>query len=204
MPRGSARPPVRRIRNARINSGLSQGDAGAAVRMSHAQFGRIERGVLEELTVEQLARAAAAVGLELSVKLYPAGDPVRDRAQLGVLERVSAILPGACRWRREVPLPAPGDLRAWDAVVELERQRIALEAETRLGDIQALDRRLSLKQRDGRMPVLLLVVADTRTNRAILAAHREALRATFPLDGREIRAAFASGRLPDRNGLLVI
>ena len=80
----------------------------------------------------------------------------------------------------------------------------ALEAETRLQDIQALDRRLSLKQRDGRMAVLRLVVSDTRTNRSILAIHRKALRPTFPLDGREIRAAFAVGRLPERNGVLVV
>jgi transcriptional regulator with XRE-family HTH domain len=194
----------REIRMARLGAGLSQGEAGAGVRMSHAQFGRIERAVLGELTVEQLARAAAAVGMELSVKLYPAGEPVRDRGQLRLLARVQSMMPPACRWRREVPLPAPGDLRAWDAVIDLEQQRMALEAETRLSDIQALDRRLSLKQRDGRMPVLLLVIADTRTNRAILAAHREALRPNFPLDGREIRAAFADGRLPDGNGLLVL
>src|SRR6476659_2945960 len=87
------------IRSARISGGLSQCVAGAAVRMSHSQFGRIERGVIEELTVEQLARAAAAVGLELSVKLYPGGDPVRDRGQLAVLARVKTLLPAACRWR---------------------------------------------------------------------------------------------------------
>jgi transcriptional regulator with XRE-family HTH domain len=192
------------VRKARIAAGLSQGEAGAAVRMSHAQFGRIERATLEELTVEQLVRAAAAVGTELSVKLYPAGEPVHDRAQLRLLERMLAIAPPACRWRREVPLPMPGDLRAWDAVGELERQRMAVEAETRLRDIQALDRRLALKQRDGRIAVLVLVVADTRANRSVLAAHREALRPSFPLDRRHIRSAFDAGRLPDRNGLLVV
>src|SRR5262245_52307907 len=96
------------VRNARVAAGLSQGEAGAAVRMSHAQFGRIERATLGELTIEQLARAAAAVGMELSVKLYPAGEPVHDRAQLRLLERLLAIAPPGCRWRREVPLPMPG------------------------------------------------------------------------------------------------
>jgi hypothetical protein len=45
------------IRDGRLMAGISQGLAGAAVGMSHAQFGGIERGALQNVTVEQLCLA---------------------------------------------------------------------------------------------------------------------------------------------------
>ncbi len=62
--------------------------------MSRSQYGRVERGELNLLSIEQACRAAAAVGLELSVKTFPNGDPVRDAGQLRLLERFRALLPG--------------------------------------------------------------------------------------------------------------
>ena len=78
------------------------------------------------------------------------------------------------------------------------------EAETRLADIQAMERRLALKLRDGAVDILLLVVSDTAHNRDVLQRHREVLRPLLPLDGRDVLRAFATGRLPDRSGLLVL
>jgi hypothetical protein len=157
--------------------------------MSHAQFGRIERGELLQLTVDQASRACAAVGLRLAVRTYPDGDPVADRAQLALLGRFRACLPEHARWLSEVPIPIQGDRRAWDAISIVAGFRFAVEAETRLRDIQALERRIALKQRDGGVDVVILLVNDTAANRRVLAAHREALRARFPLDGRAILAA---------------
>ena len=80
-----------------------------------------------------------------------------------------------------------------------------MDAESRLGDIQALQRRLELKLRDDpRSPVLILVVARTRHNVEVLRLHREALRALLPLDGAAITRALRAGRLPPASGLLVI
>src|SRR5262245_17276992 len=107
------------ILGARLDSGISQTTAGDAAGMSHAQFGRIERGVLRELTIDQASRAAAAVGLRLVVKTYPDGDAARDAAHLAVLGRFKARLPVEATCRTEVPLPIIGDRRAWDALIEL-------------------------------------------------------------------------------------
>ena len=82
--------------------------------MSHAQWSRIERGVLLDLSFSQASRAASAVGLRLDVRLYPDGDPARDAGQLALLERFRLRLPAGTRWDTEVPLPIPGDRRAWD------------------------------------------------------------------------------------------
>ena len=189
---------------ARIGAGLSQTAAGASAGMSHAQWSRIERGVLPCLTIDQASRAALSVGLRLFVRLYPDGDPTRDAAQLGLLERFRRKLPAAARWDTEVPLPIPGDRRAWDALIRLGGRRAGCEAETRVEDVQALERRLALKVRDGSVDVLILLVSDTAANRRAIHVHREALRALLPLDGREILASLRAGRLPERSGLVVL
>jgi transcriptional regulator with XRE-family HTH domain len=192
------------IRMARIGAGLSQASAGAGAGMSHAQWSRIERGVLDGLTIDQACRAGAAVGLQLSVRAYPDGDPVRDAAQLALLERFHARLPDRCRWWTEALLPIPGDRRAWDALIELSGRRAGCEAETRLSDVQALERRLALKLRDGGVDLLLLLVADTANNRRVLDGHREALRGLLPLDGRQVLGSLRAGRLPEANGLVIL
>ena len=106
--------------------------------MSHAQFGRIERGVLTNLTLDQTCRAAAVVGLRITLRTWPDGDPVRDAGQLALLGRFRGHLPPGASWRTEVPLPVPGDRRAWDAVIGLAGRRAGCEAETSIRDIQAL------------------------------------------------------------------
>jgi transcriptional regulator with XRE-family HTH domain len=192
------------LRAARLAAGVSQKVAGAAVGMSHAQLGRIERGELEELTLEQACRAGVAVGLELGARFYPDRDPVRDAAQLKLLARFRARLPAGAQWDTEVPLPLPGDRRAWDGLLRLGGRRVGCEAETRLTDVQALERRLALKVRDGGADTVLLLVSDTAHNRRVLGAHREELRPLLPIDGREVLRALAAGHLPAENALLVL
>lgn len=172
--------------------------------MSHAQFGRIERGELAGVSVDQLSRACQAVGLRLIARAVPDADPALDAGQLAVLARLEAILPRAVPVRREVPMPIAGDRRAWDAVLGLDPADAAVEAEARLRDIQALDRRCALKLRDGVVSRLILLVSDTAHNRAVLAQHREALRSTFPLDTREVLLAIRAGRTPAANGIVVL
>ena len=146
---------------------------------------------------------AAVVGLDLVVRLFPGPDPVRDRAHVRLLARLQAELP-ALKWLTEVPLPIPGDQRAIDAVIRLGSLRVGFELETRLMDAQALVRRLALKQRDAGMASIVLVVADTRSNRAALAAAGETLRSTFPLAKREVIASLRVGRAPNANGIVLV
>ena len=172
--------------------------------MSHAQFGRVERGELRLVTLDQVARAGAAVGLRLAARLFPDGDPVRDAAQLRLLARLRAELPAATRWRTEVPLPIPGDRRAWDAVAALSGGDVAFEAETRLLDVQALDRRIALKRRDGGIERVVLVTADSAANRRAVELHRGDLTTSFPLDARAVLRALRSGRAPAENGIVML
>lgn len=194
----------REIRGARVSNGVSQRVAGAVVEISHSQFGRIERGELEEVSVDQLSRACSAVGLRLLVRAVPGADPAIDAGQLALLGRFRKLLPAATRFRTEVPLPLPGDRRSWDAVVTLDGGDTAIEAETRLRDVQGLDRRYALKRRDGGIVRVVLLVADTANNRAMLDLHREDLRANFPLDGRQILPQLKAGVAPSASGIVVM
>jgi hypothetical protein len=194
----------REIRNARHTSGVSQRAAGRAVDISHAQFGRIERGEIDGLTILQASRACAAIGLKLVVRVYPDSDAVLDTPQLALLDRFRRRLGAGATWFREVPLPIPGDRRAWDAVVEIGGNRFAIEAEARLRDLQALERRIALKQRDGAMGVIVLLVNDTASNRTVLRMHERDLRTSLPLDGRAILAAIDDGRAPAASGIVVM
>jgi transcriptional regulator with XRE-family HTH domain len=123
----------REVREARLNAGLSQISAARAVRMSHAQLGRIERGELRRLSVEQASRACAAVGLKLVVRAYPDGEPIRDAAQVALLRRFRALLPTSVRWQTEVPLPIAGDGRSWDVVLTFVDALVAVEAKLGCG-----------------------------------------------------------------------
>jgi len=194
----------RELRLARIGAGLSLEAAGRAAGMSRAQLTRIEHGEIAGLSIDQSCRAAAALGLRVTVRAFPSGDPVRDAGQLRLLERFRQRLPVEAGWQTEVPLPIPGDQRAWDATVTLGARRAGCEAETHLDDIQALERRLALKLRDGGADVLIVVAADTAHNRAVLAASREHLRLLLPLDGRTVLESLRLGRLPEQNGLVVL
>jgi transcriptional regulator with XRE-family HTH domain len=196
---------------ARSNAGLSQDEVAAAAGISRAQYGRIELGLSPEVSVASVARIAAVLGLDASLKLYPAGEPIRDAAHAALLERLRSRCHPSLRWQTEVPLPRPGDLRAWDAVISgfvvptvSSRIRGAVEAETRPVDVQALERKLALKLRDGAVAWLILLLADTRHNRAFLRGPGESLKARFPLDGRRALELLAAGADPGASSIVLL
>jgi transcriptional regulator with XRE-family HTH domain len=191
------------IRLSRRGAGVSIRTAAASVGMSETMFGRIERGRLPNVTVRQLAVACAAVGLKFAARPYVDGDPVRDAGHARLLERLHRELPAGSSWRTEVPVAGRGDPRAWDAQCRFAGAKIAIEAEMRLSDLQALDRRIALKRRDANLALVVLLVADTVGNRRALAAHRESLRSSFPLDTRAVLAALRAGRAPTACGIVV-
>ena len=193
------------LRDARIAAGLSQAAVGTAGRMSQSQVSRLERGEVQHATVDQLARMAAVLGQVLSLKLYPAGEPMRDAGQLALLARLATRLADPLRMRREVPLPIPGDRRAWDARIDGRGEACAVEAEVHLHDAQELARRIALKVRDDpSLRRVILVVARSAHNRAVLREHREALRAEFPLDGTTVLGHLRRGEVPPASGIVML
>lgn len=188
---------------ARRTAGLSIREIARRVGVSPDTIVRLERGIRSTMTVDLVSRVAEAVGLELAASLHPNGDPVRDRGHLALLERLRERLGGAVRWRAEVPVPITGDLRSGDAIVGVGNGDILIEAETHLGDIQAIERKTAAKARDlGALRVVLLV-ADTRHNREVLERHPE-LRERFPMSARACIKALSSGLDPGGDSIIVL
>lgn len=192
------------IRNARVGLGLSLEDVGHAVKLSYSQVGRIERAEHPAVSIMQLAQIGSVVGLDLSIRFYPNGSPLRDAAHLALIERFRSCLSAGLRFRTEVPLPGPGEQRAWDGMVFGAGDPAGVEAETRLWDVQAVERRVALKARDGGVSRVILVVAATRGNRLAVRDAAASLEAAFPIPGRVALQALAAGRDPGGSALVLI
>jgi transcriptional regulator with XRE-family HTH domain len=194
----------RELHTARLQHGLSQEAVGRAIGLSDTEVGRIERGLIRTVSVLQLSRLLSVVGLELAARAYPNGSPMRDTAQLKLLGRLREQLSTDLTWRTEVPVGPTGSLQAWDAVIGLGAHRVGVEAETRLTDLQAVQRRIELKCRDSATPIAILLLADTRTNRTSLRAFARAVHDAFPVPGRDTLQALRAGRPPQGNSVILI
>jgi transcriptional regulator with XRE-family HTH domain len=198
------------MKRARTGAGIAQAVVSDAVGISRSQYGRIERGLSPDVSLERVCSIAAVLGLEVSLRFFPQGDPIRDRAHAAVLERLHARCHRSLTWRTEVPFPGHGDMRAWDAVIRGvdpsrgDTWRAGVEAETHPNDLQALDRKLALKERDGMVDCVVLLMLESRHNRAFLAAHGDALRARFPLGGRRALELLGAGAALGRNAIVVL
>ena len=174
--------------------------------MSRQRYSRVERGLCPALPLLELHRLAAVVGLSPSVRLYPAGLPLRDIAQASRLKAFLALAGPPLTYRLEVVLPARDngfEQRAWDAVLFGHGRRTAIELEMRLRDMQALIRRIDLKRRDDPAEGFILVVADTRNNRRVLAEFASLFVDLRRLRPSEVRRALAAGQHPPTGIVLV-
>jgi transcriptional regulator with XRE-family HTH domain len=189
---------------ARTQAGLSLRAVADAAHVDHVQLWKLERGRHSGLEIEAIAALGSVVGLDVRLRAFPGGDAIRDAGQQRLLERLRREIHPDLRWRTEVPLAVSGDLRAWDAVIGGRGWAVAVEAETVLIDLQAVERRLELKRRDdaGRIDHLVLLVADTPRNRAALASAPAAF-AALPARTRAVLATLRAGRLPPSDGIVI-
>jgi transcriptional regulator with XRE-family HTH domain len=194
----------REVRAARLDRGLSQADLAKAVGIDRSGISRIERGDAGDLGIVLASEVLAAVGLELSLRAYPAAGPVRDAGHLALLSRFRALLHPSLHWSTEVPLPNAGDLRAWDGFVRGRDWRCGVEAETRPRDLQALQRRLALKARDGGVEWVILLLLGSRHNRALLREHGARLRTQFPVPGSRALQRLQRGQPPGGSAVILL
>ena len=194
---------------ARIERGTSFAELGRALRMGGGQVARICRGQSPDLSIVRAAQLLSVLGMDLSARAYPAGPQVRDAAQLRLLERLRERIGAGLRWRIEVPvieLAAAGviDRRAWDAAIDGVGWTVRIDAETHVGDLQAVVRRVLLKQRDARIACVILLLADTRHHRQLLSVIDGQLSADFLVPPRHALAALRDARSPGGNSLILL
>lgn len=184
--------------------GLTLREVAVAIGSSSSEISRRELGRSRRLTGEKLAVHAAAVGLKLSVSLWPVGGGVRDAAQARYIAAFVARVGRAWRVVFEAPIPVAADLRAVDILLIRRGIRVALEVISRLADLQAQVRAAQLKARDLAATRLILVVAGTHANRQALEAVRASLVEAFDLDTRRVMADLARGVDPARDAIVVL
>jgi transcriptional regulator with XRE-family HTH domain len=194
----------RDLHDGRVDRALALADVGAAVDLSATQVSRIERGLVPGVSLETLTVIAEVVGLELSARTYAGAGPLRDRAQLRLLEAFRARLHSTVGWATEVPLPIPGDQRAWDGLVSVAGRRYGVEAETAPRDAQALVRRLQLKVRDGGVDGVILVVSTSRAAVDFAAGAKPALAPMLPIPGSRALELLGVGVDPGGSSLISI
>ena len=117
------------IRQTRRSRGLSLRAVAAEADISSSSLSRIERAKVESVSLVTLARLCAIVGLDLSARVYSGGAPLRDARHSRVLEKLHGKVYVSLGWGTEVPLPNPGDQRAWDALIRGDGWRYGVEAE---------------------------------------------------------------------------
>ncbi len=199
---------VAELREARIAAGLSQQALADHIGCSQPTYWRIEDRPGDRISVVRLSEMASLLGLELAVRLYPAGDPIRDKGQQALAKRFGALLSPRWQVTTETLLPMPGDLRSWDKLLRLtgpaHSQLVGADLETRIRDIQALVRRTRLRERDGGVDVILIVLSDSATNRRMVDELRVALGPDYATSPRILLRALRTGEQLPGSGVILI
>ena len=189
---------------ARRVAGFTQEAAASRAGMSRSTWKRIEAGSAS-VTLASYAAATDAVGLDLVCQTYPGQEPrLRDSGQLALAERVRAI--ASPEWRVTLEARAGAHGEAIDMVLRGAAEILAVEIERLVLDWQDQYRRLSLKRawlaERSTVPVrLVVVVEDTRRNRALIAPHLSLLRSVMPAGSRAVYGSIRSGAPIGADGL---
>lgn len=207
------------VRRIRLRSAISQEELGGRAHVSRTTVSRLEHGRLDTLSLATLRRIAAA--LEIRVDLVPRWrggelDRVLNAAHAALHEQVARDFERRPAWtlRPEVSFAIFGERgvidvvayhAARDALLVIELKTVIVDINELIG---TLDRKRRLAPRIAAelgWPVTKaastsawVIVAEGRTNRRRVAAHRAVLRAAFPSDGRAIEGWLADPRTPIR------
>ncbi len=202
----------RAMRGLRARLGWRQVDLGTRAGLSRDAVSRVERGVLDTVTLATLDRLVAALDAQLLVEVRWRGadlDRLVDRLHAAVQDQTAARL-AKFGWlvQPEVSFNHFGDRGSCDLLAWRPDAQalLVVEVKSRLGDVQDTLRRLDTKARLGPMlaeqlgwpiPRIVgraLVFAEHRTTRRHVAGHA----ALF--DGYALRGASARRWLRAPNG----
>lgn len=209
MPSAPNRTAVRLAREALTNFGADvcrlREDAGIS-RMALARASGIDVSFLREIeagaaspSIQTCARLAVALGADLPLRLYPnTGPTIRDRHQSGIAE--VTLKSAHPRWRPFAEIAVRRPSRGWIdlgfhdgragvfVATEIQSELRRLEqllrwAEAKAAALPSWDGWLHL----GPEPTIsrLLIVRETRTNRATAEEFRHLIRTAYPAAGRD-------------------
>lgn len=193
------------LRAIRIKKRWRQIDLATRARVSPSIVSRIERGEAASVALGKVRRVASSLGarLETFVRWERADLPrLLDERHSAMHEALAGMFAALEGWvfEPEVSFSIHGergiiDILAWHPG---RRMLLVIELKTEVVEVGMLlgkmDQRRRLAGNVARLrgwdPVAVstwVVIADGRTNRRVVAAHRAALRQKFPVDGRSVR-----------------
>ena len=195
------------VRSVRLKKRWRQVDLAKAANVSPSTISRVERGHLDQLSLETIRKVARALDVRVDlVARWRAGDLDRllNARHSKLHELVARMfrdeLPGwVLRPETSFAIYAERgviDILAWHAG---RRALLVIELKTDIADVNELIGVVDRKRRlapevvapFGWEPATVsvwVIVADGRTNRARIAVHNAMLRTAFPVDGRSMRA----------------
>jgi transcriptional regulator with XRE-family HTH domain len=204
------------LRSGREDAGLSLHRLAAAAGVSAATVRAVEHDTVEP-TLQVVARMAAALGMSLSVKLYP-GPLIRDHIQAAMLEALLTTLDARWRAHPEVPVYQPvrgvidlvldrapeplvaceaqSDLRRLEQQVRWSREKSdALASGVVRGGRNAASGERSFQaeyQSKRRAVSRLLLLRSTVATRAVVARFAGVVAAAYPARSADAYAALTS------------
>jgi len=194
------------FRAVRLRLGMRQSDVARAATVNRSTVSLIERGQWDRLSHRTLVQVADVLQIRVGVIASWRGsdlDRLLNADHSRLHERVAGLLGARAGWywQPEVSFSIWGERGVIDILAfhPPTGSLLVIELKTEIVDAQDLvgtiDRRVRLAQQiaaergwAAHATSAWVVVADTRTNRRRLAAHRLMLRTAFPADGRAIRA----------------
>ena len=186
------------VRSMRADAGMSIAALARAAGLDPTFVGEIETGAANP-SIETCERLAIVLGADLPLRLYPTTGPLlRDHLQAAIAELIVRV--AHSRWARFAEIAVRRPARGWIdlglhdphaatfVASEIHSELRRLEQLIRWGAEKATGlpswegwERLAVPPTISR----LLVIRDTRTNRAIADEHRRLLRTVFPADPRD-------------------
>jgi transcriptional regulator with XRE-family HTH domain len=188
----------RLIAAVRRHLGLRQADVAAAAGVDGKVVSLLERGQLERVSVARFRRVCAALGIERDLTLRwrgGLGDRLIDRGHAFIVDAVlSDLRRHGWEVQPEFTFNVFGERGSVDVLAWHPGRRALLivEVKTRLTDLGSLLMSMSRKVRlvpplvakdlgwDRRCLGHVVVIADTRANRATVTGHRVTFDAAFP------------------------
>jgi transcriptional regulator with XRE-family HTH domain len=188
------------LREFRLRGDLSQAALARAIGVTRSVICRLEQGD-PAVATRTKARAAAALGGDFRVAVYPGDAPlIHDAAHARIVE----VLLRRCdqRWRVtvEAPVPGPGR-RSTDVRLDSRTDTVLMEIETHVRALEAIIREGAGKREafaaelPARRIHTILVLPPTRHHRALVASHPMIVAAAFPATSDVLAAALTNPEL---------
>ncbi len=184
------------MRSAREDAGLSLRRLSRAAGISHSTLLTLERGQFDPST-EVLARVGEALGMELSLRLYPGTGPLlRDHVQAIMEEGLLRLLHP--RWQPDLEVWVTQPVRGViDVVLEADDAREPLVATESQSELRRLEQQVrwahakadALAQARARPSSRLLLLRNTRRTRAAVSEHARLVGAAYPARAADAFAA---------------